>query len=85
MPASQSERIRLNVWYYGILGAESLRVPGDSGVWCDRHTGLVLAHRRLSILDPSPAGHYPIMFACERYVIAFNGEIYNHLNLRAQL
>jgi len=61
------------------------RGPDDSGVWCDRHTGLALAHRRLSILDLSPAGNQPMMSACERYVIAFNGEIYNHLNLRVQL
>jgi len=61
------------------------RGSDDSGVWCDRHTGLALAHRRLSILDLSPAGHQPMMSACERYVIAFNGEIYNHLNLRVQL
>ncbi|MBF6620165.1 MAG: asparagine synthase (glutamine-hydrolyzing), partial [Patulibacter sp.] len=46
---------------------------------------LVLGHRRLSILDLSPAGHQPMHSACSRYVIAFNGEIYNHLDLRRAL
>jgi asparagine synthase (glutamine-hydrolysing) len=46
---------------------------------------LVLGHRRLSILDLSPAGHQPMLSACGRYVIAFNGEIYNHLALREKL
>ncbi|MGP1614064.1 MAG: asparagine synthetase B family protein, partial [Pollutimonas bauzanensis] len=61
------------------------RGPDDAGVWSDEAAGLTLAHRRLSVLDLSPAGHQPMHSACTRYVIAFNGEIYNHLDLRRRL
>jgi asparagine synthase (glutamine-hydrolysing) len=61
------------------------RGPDDSGVWIDEHAGVGVVHRRLSILDLSPAGHQPMVSASGRFVIAFNGEIYNHLKLRAEL
>lgn len=61
------------------------RGPDDSGLWCDESAGIVLAQRRLSILDLSEAGHQPMHSACGRYVITFNGEIYNHLELRDRL
>lgn len=61
------------------------RGPDSEGFWWDDEFPLVLGHRRLSILDLSPAGHQPMKSVCGRYVIAFNGEIYNHLNLRSQL
>lgn len=61
------------------------RGPDDSGLWVDEAAGVALGHRRLSILDLSPAGHQPMVSASGRYVIAFNGEIYNHLELRADL
>lgn len=61
------------------------RGPDDAGAWADAEAGVALGHRRLSILDLSPAGHQPMHSACGRFVIAFNGEIYNHLELRADL
>lgn len=61
------------------------RGPDDHGRWCDPERGIALGHRRLSILDLSQAGHQPMLSACGRYVIAFNGEIYNHEQLRAKL
>ncbi len=60
------------------------RGPDDFGVWSDE-AGVGLAHRRLSILDLSPAGHQPMICPSGRYVTVFNGEIYNHLDLRAGL
>ena len=61
------------------------RGPDDSGYWMDGDAGVALAHRRLAIVDLSPAGHQPMPSGSGRYVIAFNGEIYNHLDLRAEL
>jgi asparagine synthase (glutamine-hydrolysing) len=61
------------------------RGPDDAGTWVDAAAGIALGHRRLAVLDLSPAGHQPMLSACGRYVIAFNGEIYNHLELRRDL
>jgi asparagine synthase (glutamine-hydrolysing) len=61
------------------------RGPDDGGVWCDRDKRVGLGHRRLAIVDLSPAGHQPMPSSSGRYVIAFNGEIYNHLDLRSAL
>lgn len=61
------------------------RGPDDGGIWTDPLNGVALGHRRLSILDLSAAGHQPMVSRGGRYVIAFNGEIYNHLALREGL
>ncbi len=61
------------------------RGPDDEGVWTDEAAGVALAHRRLSIVDLSPAGHQPMASHAGRYVIVFNGEIYNHAELRERL
>lgn len=63
----------------------SHRGPDEAGAWVDAAAGFALGHRRLTVLELSPAGHQPMISACERYVIAFNGEIYNHLDLRDEL
>jgi asparagine synthase (glutamine-hydrolysing) len=67
------------------LDALRHRGPDDSGTWLDAAHGIALGHRRLSILDLSPAGHQPMASSCGRFVIVFNGEIYNHLALRREL
>jgi asparagine synthase (glutamine-hydrolysing) len=61
------------------------RGPDSSGVWLDAQYGVALGHRRLSIRDLSPAGHQPMVSACERYVIIYNGEVYSHNEMRADL
>ena len=61
------------------------RGPDDEGVWVDAAAGVALGFRRLSIIDLSPAGHQPMTSAEQRYTIVFNGEIYNYLDLKADL
>lgn len=61
------------------------RGPDDSGSWTDAAAGIALGHRRLSIIDLSPEGHQPMVSPSGRYVIAFNGEIYNFEDLRGEL
>ena len=58
------------------------RGPDDTGQWIDRDVGIAFGHTRLSILDTSPSGHQPMVSPSGRYVIAFNGEIYNHSEIR---
>jgi asparagine synthase (glutamine-hydrolysing) len=61
------------------------RGPDAFGIWADPEAGMALAHRRLAIVDLTPSGAQPMVAAGGRYVLAFNGEIYNHLKLRAEL
>jgi asparagine synthase (glutamine-hydrolysing) len=62
-----------------------LRGPDDAGTWYDAATGIAMGHRRLAIVDLSTAGHQPMSSSSGRFVIAFNGEIYNHQALRDEL
>src|SRR5438045_5082712 len=59
------------------------RGPDDSGVWSEG--AVSLGSRRLAVIDLSHSGHQPMMSADGRYVLAFNGEIYNYLELRQEL
>lgn len=61
------------------------RGPDDNGIYIDEKANLGFAHRRLSILDLSRAGNQPMISSCGRFVLVFNGEIYNHLELRKML
>ena len=70
-----------------VRAASSLahRGPDDQGTWCDAEAGVALAFRRLAIIDLSQQGHQPMASACGRYVMVFNGEIYNYQDLRRRL
>jgi asparagine synthase (glutamine-hydrolysing) len=57
------------------------RGPDDEGFWIDKNFGVALGHRRLSIIDLSPAGHQPMVSHSGRYVIAYNGEVYNYQDI----
>jgi asparagine synthase (glutamine-hydrolysing) len=61
------------------------RGPDDGGVWADAEAGIAISMRRLAILDLSPAGHQPMQSNRGRYVLVFNGEIYNCEDLRREL
>ena len=74
--ANVAERMALQIQHRG---------PDDAGVWLDQGAGLALAHRRLSVIDLSSAGHQPMTSPCRRFTLCFNGEIYNHWELRSEL
>jgi asparagine synthase (glutamine-hydrolysing) len=61
------------------------RGPDDLGHWINESGTVALGHRRLSILDTSLHGHQPMTSPCGRFVLAYNGEVYNHFQLRGQL
>ena len=61
------------------------RGPDDAGYWVNNEGDLAFAHRRLSIIDLSSAGHQPMVSPCGRFILTYNGEIYNHQELRVEL
>lgn len=61
------------------------RGPDRSGVWCDLEAGIALCHRRLAVVDLTPRGDQPMISADGRWVLAFDGAVYNHPELRATL
>jgi asparagine synthase (glutamine-hydrolysing) len=69
----------------GMAATLRLRGPDSAGVWSDAAAGIALSHRRLAVVDLSAAGAQPMASACGRYVLSFNGEIYNHAVLRRGL
>ncbi|MDP2382651.1 MAG: asparagine synthase (glutamine-hydrolyzing) [Nitrospirota bacterium] len=61
------------------------RGPNDAGVWCDAVCGVALGHVRLAVLDLSPEGRQPMVSSSGRYVLSYNGEVYNFATLRFEL
>ena len=81
-PRSAEERLSI---VGRMADAIAHRGPDSDGRWTDSDQAVALGHRRLAIVDLSPAGAQPMQSHCGRYVVAYNGEIYNHLQLRDQL
>ncbi len=79
-PASSKDGLEAIATHMALTIAH--RGPDDAGAWADAEAGIALGHRRLAIVDLSAAGHQPMASASGRYVMVFNGEIYNHLELR---
>ncbi len=80
LPAAQMRDIALKM-----AATLESRGPDDEGSWVDAEAGIALGHRRLSIIDLSQAGHQPMVSGGGRFVIAYNGEVYNFVELRREL
>lgn len=84
--ASGGSRSRpLDITARDMANSMASRGPDDKGVWTDQSAGVALAHARLSVIEVSPAGHQPMVSKSGRYVIVYNGEIYNTEDLRQEL
>src|SRR5690606_4544835 len=83
--STQRGNLSLQQTGYGMAAAIEHRGPDDAGAWADASAGVTLAHRRLSIIDLSKEGHQPMASVSGRYVMVFNGEIYNFQEIKAQL
>jgi asparagine synthase (glutamine-hydrolysing) len=68
-----------------MTGSLAHRGPDDEGVWSDPAAGVGLGHRRLAVIDLTPTGRQPMKSGDGQYVLTFNGEIYNHAALRAEI
>jgi asparagine synthase (glutamine-hydrolysing) len=68
-----------------LTGLLAHRGPDGTGIWFNTDRNVALGHRRLAIIDPGAGGYQPMLSADDRYVITFNGQIYNFLELRREL
>lgn len=78
-PSSFSDSI------FKMNSAISHRGPDDSGTWHDQNMGIVFGHQRLAVIDLSVSGHQPMKSSSGRYMLIYNGEIYNHLDIRKKI
>ena len=84
-PKRRSGDTELTALAASMAGALRHRGPDAQGVWVDEAAGVALGHARLSIIDLSPAGAQPMVSACGRFAVSYNGEVYNAGELRAAL
>src|SRR5438552_6477289 len=84
---TESTEPRESLAHWGDLMSNALRHrgPDDGGIWIDQNAGVALTSRRLAILDLSSSGHQPMTSRCQRYVMVYNGEVYNFHDLRDAL
>lgn len=85
IPAQSVSQENLTFWTRNATSALRHRGPDDGGVWIDSKAGIGLGHRRLSIIDVSSHGHQPMVSHDGRFVMTYNGEIYNFQELRSAL
>lgn len=85
IPAEKLSKQSINTIVLKMTNQIASRGPDSFGSWVDDHARIGFGHRRLAILDLSNAGHQPMESSCGRYILTFNGEIYNHLDIRKSL
>ena len=68
-----------------MTGLLAHRGPDDRGLWTDPEVGLGFGHRRLAVIDPRPGGRQPMVSACGRWVLVYNGEVYNFKDIRKEI
>ncbi len=84
-PSASTSADRLAALAETMASSVEHRGPDDSGVWVDAEAGVAFGHRRLAVVDLGPGGAQPMMSSGGRWVMAYNGEIYNHLEVRRRL
>ena len=84
-PAASTSADRLGALASAMAAPLEHRGPDDRGLWVDAEAGVAFGHRRLAVIDLGPGGAQPMVSAGGRWVIAYNGEIYNHRQLRHRL
>jgi asparagine synthase (glutamine-hydrolysing) len=84
-PTHSTPPDQLQGWAKAMAGTLVHRGPDDNGTWVDATVGIGFGHQRLSIVDPSLLGHQPMVSRDGRWVITYNGEIYNAPDLTRAL
>ena len=84
-PTASTSADRLGALASTMVSPLEHRGPDDKGVWVDADAGVAFGHRRLAVIDLGPGGAQPMVSAGGRWVMGYNGEIYNHVEVRHRL